>query len=167
MKRTITLSVFDPASIRKAQEQVEYERQRLHDAMVQAIHEIVNLAYARMVSLVPRVFEGLANSITVDFDDEALIGRIIVGEQYGLYVEYGTGVVGAGSPHPLAAEDNYGYDVNGHGEKGWNFYARSLTGAGYQYYHTKGQPPAMYIYGTMKYIEEIAPKIVSERVGNA
>ena len=38
------------------------------------------------------------------------------------YIEFGTGIVGKQSPHELAEEQGWQYDVNQHGEKGWVFY---------------------------------------------
>ena len=41
------------------------------------------------------------------------------------FVEFGTGMVGEDS-HPLADELNYEYDVNNHGEEGWDFYNKKV-----------------------------------------
>lgn len=35
------------------------------------------------------------------------------------WFEYGTGIVGQRNPHPEASMNNYEYDVNNHGSKGW------------------------------------------------
>lgn len=49
------------------------------------------------------------------------------------WFEYGTGIKGARTADPRASGDNYHYDVNAHGGKGW-FY----TGAGGTKVHTRG-----------------------------
>lgn len=42
------------------------------------------------------------------------------------YVEFGVGLTGELSPHKSAGEVNYQYDVNNHGEKGWNWYNEDI-----------------------------------------
>lgn len=41
---------------------------------------------------------------------------------WACYVEFGMGIIGEGSPHPLAGEKDYKYDVNNHGVDGWIYY---------------------------------------------
>lgn len=57
------------------------------------------------------------------------------------FVENGTGVVG--SRHPNTAITGWQYDVNRHGEAGWNY-----LGTDGKYHHTKGMP-AFKIYYTV------------------
>lgn len=40
---------------------------------------------------------------------------------YSAFVEYGTGIVGAGDPHPNAGTDGWQYDINSHGAEGWYY----------------------------------------------
>lgn len=39
----------------------------------------------------------------------------------GAYVEFGVGLVGSNRPHESSYQSNYKYDVNNHGDKGWNW----------------------------------------------
>lgn len=39
----------------------------------------------------------------------------------GAYVEFGVGLVGKENPHKKAKDENYEYDVNNHGKKGWTW----------------------------------------------
>lgn len=38
------------------------------------------------------------------------------------FVEFGTGIIGAESPHPIASEEFWKYDSHEHGENGWYFW---------------------------------------------
>ena len=49
------------------------------------------------------------------------LGILETTEEQMTYIEFGTGIVGKSSPHELADENDYQYDVNAHGEKGWTF----------------------------------------------
>lgn len=40
-------------------------------------------------------------------------------QDYAVFVEFGTGVVGEGNQHPKAGEFGWEYDINGHGDAGW------------------------------------------------
>lgn len=42
------------------------------------------------------------------------------------YIEFGVGLKGQLSPHKSSSEVNYQYDINNHGEKGWNWYNENL-----------------------------------------
>lgn len=54
--------------------------------------------------------------------------------QEATYAEFGTGMIGEGTPHPLN-DLGWEYDVNQHGEKGWRY-----IGQGGKLVHTKGYP---------------------------
>lgn len=59
---------------------------------------------------------------------------IRTGSDHAAFVEFGTGVKGANSPHPSMPWD---YDIRGHGYKGW-------------YYPTKASDPNPYKYRSKK-----------------
>lgn len=46
-------------------------------------------------------------------------GENLWGFDYSMYVEFGTGIVGSGNPHPKLTESGWKYDVNEHGQSGW------------------------------------------------
>lgn len=98
----------------------------------------------------------LLGSITGYFSLENRTGIIRAGAWYAIYVEYGTGIVGAGNPHP----DPWAYDVNNHGEEGWLF-----TGRDGLIYRTRGQPAHPFMYNTEKSLEEICGRVASEVFG--
>lgn len=71
------------------------------------------------------------------------------------FVEFGTGVVGAGSPHPTMP---WAYDVNQHGEKGWVYYDEKQG----RFRWTKGMPSRPYMYNTARQLEEKVVEIARE-----
>lgn len=82
-----------------------------------------------------------------------------VGE-IGMYVEFGTGVVGQRTSHNLRSSANY--DINGHGDKGW-WYPTTETDPnphkwtdpdGVLRAWTKGMPSRPFMYETMLWLQE-------------
>jgi phage gpG-like protein len=71
------------------------------------------------------------------------------------FVEFGTGVVGAASPHPTLP---WQYDVNDHGEKGWVYYDEKQG----RFRWTKGMPSRPYMYLTARQLEEKVGEIVRD-----
>lgn len=89
------------------------------------------------------------------------VGFIRVNAEYGMFVEFGTGIVGkSGTHHP--AEDVFGweYDVNNHGEVGWIF----PTDDG-SYRRTRGQESRPFMYETALQLRDEFPAIVKEVFG--
>lgn len=60
-------------------------------------------------------------------------------------VEFGTGMVGGMDEHPLANEENYQYDVNNHGEEGWDFFFY-YDGEKYDYKNYTGYKGKSFLY---------------------
>ena len=94
------------------------------------------------------------------------------GENYAWYVEYGTGAVGAQSPHPEAGTAGWEYDVNGHGDEGW-FYPfgksrkhklRLNPATGKYQPWTDGEPAKPFMYDSRQHIQnrEVADRIMRE-----
>ena len=98
----------------------------------------------------------LADSIHGYFDPDSHVGFIRAECWYAIYVEYGTGVVGAGSygdpSHPAAGEHGWYYDVNHHGENGW-VYFNEREG---KVMRTKGQPSHPFMYNTFRELQQKA-----------
>lgn len=74
-----------------------------------------------------------------------------------VWFEFGTGFEGANSPYPNDNEpDNYEYDVNAHGAKGWYFKqtgAIDIPNGKYtvkkSWVHTKGYSGELYLYNAL------------------
>ena len=48
-------------------------------------------------------------------------------DERAVYAEFGTGVIGEETPHPLADEVDYYYNLNGYETRGWNFYNKEAN----------------------------------------
>lgn len=101
----------------------------------------------------------LESSISGYFSPSLGVGIIKAGAPYAVYVEFGTGIVGSGSPHPAPA--GWQYDVNAHGESGW-WYFNDNTG---RVQWTKGMPSRPFMYNTAKQLENEC-KIIAREVFN-
>lgn len=88
----------------------------------------------------------------------------MTGAGYVVYLEYGTGIVGAtaGTAHPdTSAWDGFeGYDINGHGTKGWWYPTdesdpnpiKRIGDDGILRAWTAGQIPKPFMYNTFRYV---------------
>lgn len=95
---------------------------------------------------------GLKSGIFVEYSPTNFSIRVFKqdpenGENYALYVEYGTGIVGQGSPHPVP----WAYDINDHGEKGWTYFKEG------SWHHTRGMPARPYMYDTIRWVRSYSP----------
>lgn len=78
------------------------------------------------------------------FKTETAIGKVHSTARHSAFCEFGTGVVGAGSPHPDPIP-GWIYDVNEHGEEGWFYYDKNGVKR-----WTKGMPSRPYMYDTAR-----------------
>lgn len=142
---------LDPASIQQAIDEVQqYKKQlkdRLNELMTMLVDQGVEIAKVQIASM-DAVYTGdLQNSIEGAFDPGTGIGIIKAGALYAVYVEFGTGVVGAGSPHP--APEGWKYDMNNHGESGW-WYFNTRDG---KWHWTQGMKSRPFMYNTARQLE--------------
>ena len=93
----------------------------------------------------------LADRIQGFFDASSRVGFLRADCWYAVYVEFGTGVVGAGNSHPEPAA-GWIYDVNHHGETGW-VYFNEREG---KVMRTKGQPSHPFMYNTFRELQQKA-----------
>lgn len=121
-------------------------------AVVKRITEDGAKQAQELVSYMNAVDTGeLMGSIVGEAQEKRGVIRATAG--HAAYVEFGTGVVGAGSPHPVGWE----YDIHGHGEKGWNY-----IGDDGRLHWTKGMPSRPYMWDTAQMLAEAVPDIVAE-----
>lgn len=91
----------------------------------------------------------------------APVGFIRVNAEYGMFVEFGTGIVGEnGNHHPAESAFGWEYDVNQHGEVGWLFPADDGT-----YRRTRGQESRPFMYETALKLRDEFPAIAREVFG--
>lgn len=101
----------------------------------------------------------LESSISGYFSPSTGVGIIKAGAPYAVYVEFGTGVVGASAPHP--APTGWAYDVNGHGESGWWYYNPNDG----RVHWTKGMESRPFMYNTVRELEQICVSVAKEVFG--
>lgn len=89
--------------------------------------------------------------------------KLIVSADAGFaaYVEFGTGIVGAGSPHPEASEKGVKYDRNKHGERGWVYFKND------KFRRTRGQTSKPFMYETAQQIPDVAMEALGRQLTNA
>lgn len=153
---------LDPKSIESAinelqayKEEVELRVKLLIETLVARGAEI---ARAKIVEFDVVDKGNLLNSVESIL--EGNVGYIRVNSEYGIFVEFGTGIVGDGSPHTLAGEFDWQYDVNNHGEAGWHFPADDGS-----WPITKGQPSRPFMYETAQQLRAELPSIIKEVFG--
>lgn len=84
-------------------------------------------------------------------------GFVVSTATHSIFCEFGTGVVGANSPHPDIALAGWSYDVNQHGELGWWYIGRDG-----QAHWTKGMPSRPYMYETARMLRNMVVPIAKE-----
>jgi len=92
-----------------------------------------------------------------------------VGSKFALYVEYGTGIVGANNSHP--SPKGWVYDVNSHGEQGWMYPTNESDPNptkkmhdGQWYAWTKGQKSKPFMYNTWLWGRRSATQIIRKNM---
>lgn len=117
----------------------------------------VEISKAKIIEL-GAVDDGeLLNSLSGKLYKEGNKGIIFTDCLHACFVEFGTGVQGAVSPHPNPI-DTWEYDTNGHGEDGWYYYDEKQGRIRF----TKGMPSRPFMYETAKELEQRAVEIARE-----
>ena len=146
--------VLTPESIKNAIDEIN----RLNDDLSRALAMLAaklmeqGVEVAKMeVAQMSAVYTGdLYENIFGFYNETTHTGVIFVDEsvKYAVYVEYGTGMVGAWNPHPQAGELGINYGAN-HGYEGW-VYKNDRDG---EWYWTRGMPARPFMYNTMRDLE--------------
>ena len=119
--RKIKVSLFHlyPA-IKELRDLLENIPKLARDLVEIMCREGVEIAKANVVRMGIVDTGDLLESIHYAISGNGTYGVIRVDSDHGLYVEFGTGVVGSLDPHPQASPSQY--DVNGHGWDGWYYF---------------------------------------------
>lgn len=85
---------------------------------------------------------------------------IVVADEEALFIEYGTGIVGEGEPHPdpQTVGKYDAYDSQGHGYDGWVYIKNG------RYRWTAGQESKPFMYHTWLYVERNASRIIRRNI---
>ena len=99
---------------------------------------------------------------------------ITMGSEYAMFVEYGTGIVGANFSHPNLTGIAWQYDVNSHGDSGWwyptdasdpNPSKRFREGSGWWAW-TAGQASRPFMYMTWKWGSQHVTQIIEKDIND-
>lgn len=162
MKEKISIDVFSRRSISNAINALKEKQDKLEGARRRTVEQLTQMGYEYMMQIIKTESGELAGSITWEYDTEKKTGRIKIGSDYAIFVEYGTGIVGASNPHPEPAP-GWSYDVNEHGEKGWTYWDAKQQ----RYRWTRGQPASAFVYRTYQYMKDNAGEVLRVNLGNA
>lgn len=163
---------LDPESIEAAAREIEKIADQLRNAMRALVERLMEegVSHAKIeIATLNAVDTGsLMASIGMGaYDPQTRTGVVYAGGYHAFYVEFGTGVVGAGSPHPGIASGEIGsfsvmgengntytkYGTYKHKNDGWVY----MNDKG-QFRWTKGYEARPFMYNTFKHLEQIAPR---------
>ena len=148
------IDIFNLSSIKEAKSEILELQNRIQEQTELSVKQLTQLGYEYMQSIVKVDTGELSSSISWDFNTKENKGIIKVGTKYAIFVEFGTGIVGATSPHPKAY--NWQYDVNSHGENGWWYYDEKMGKLRW----TKGQAASAFVYKTLEFMKKEAAGIL-------
>lgn len=160
--KTLTIDLTDSKSLANALNYFIGARQDVDVAAGEAIEALCAEGEKIAKSLVPVDSGELRDSITHETTshDYRIVGTITAGTKHAMFVEFGTGVVGAqhGYIGSLTSAGGWEYDINGHGDSGW-VYPKNGT-----FYHTRGQASKPFMYETAREISMRAKEILNEYI---
>ncbi len=176
-KKTITINVFDPASIKRAIAELEAYKKTLEDAGMEIARRLGQIGYDVAFSVMSgHVFSGeTSESLAVTERDDGVV-VLSAQSQALLFFEFGAGVkYGAG--HPWDDDTGYGpgtYPGNGHWDdpEGWWFptddprliirTSKDENGNEQGWGHSYGNRPYMPFYKADKAMKEALIKTAEE-----
>ena len=161
-KRVIKFTLDEKDIDRAITEVTQFKNELLEKCkqLVEALTEHGAEVARLQVRKLDAVYSGeLMNSIDGYYSSNSNVGIIRAGAYYAAYVEFGTGVVGSRAPHP--DPQNWQYDVNQHGDKGWVYYDDENG----QFRWTKGFKSRPFMYNTAMQLEKECLKIAQDVFG--
>lgn len=170
--RTIDMDL-SPQSINNAIREISAFQRQLRDQCEDLVKNLVaqgiEIAKMQVISM-DALFTGFTEqSIQGVYFAEERCGIIYSDVPQALFVEYGTGYVGAGKTgfetYPGTYASGYKPDEMGHGSKGWWYPApwgwyipKKGKGKGVTFAWTRGMPARPFMYNTLRMLEEVAEK---------
>lgn len=159
MRKVIRMGLNE-RDITRAMNEIVLTKRRIEKRTEQLVRRLTEdgaeIARVQIASLGAVYTGALLGSIEGFYDPQTRVGIIRANTPYAVYVEYGTGIVGAGSPHP--EPEGYVYDVNGHGEAGWTYWNPNDQ----RFHLTAGMPARPFMYNTREQLREECQRIAKE-----
>jgi len=156
-KKTITINLNQPQSIKDAIKALEDQKAKLDERLANRIRSLIEWGKQRELEYLGMFVSDktgvLRESIATDFKEEIMTGYIQVGDadpnvkaqKAGFFVEFGTGIKGAQDPHPTGKGE---YD-----QKQWVYFDPDLE----EFFTTTGQASKPFVYYTyMELLKKIA-----------
>lgn len=161
MNKRIVIKLSED-SISKAIREVEKCKGELKNKVHLLIEKLtdygVEVAKAQVRELGAFYTGELEESITGYYSPSTQVGIIKTDVPYAVYVEFGTGVVGKDSSHPVADLEGWRYDINNHGEAGWLYFNERDQ----KWHWTKGMESRPFMYNTLQILERESVRIAKE-----
>lgn len=112
----------------------------------------------------------IGNDINIEISEDGI--SISVNNDYAVFVEYGTGIVGDSFQHPKANEYGWIYDINSHGESGWYYPTTEsdpnpykwVSPQGGLYAWTRGMPSRPFMYQTWLWARRSSTQIINKNI---
>lgn len=164
MKRKVIKVRLDPDSVAQAitelqmyKEDVERRVRLLVETLTDRGAEIVRAKVVDMDAVRTGELLESVGSYLFAFGGDP-VGFIRINAEYGMFVEFGTGIVGKNNAkHPAHSAFDWEHDVHDHGDLGWWY-----PGDDGKAHWTKGQPSRPFTYEAAEQLKAEFPKIVKE-----
>ena len=173
------------ASIQQAIYDLAAAYEKIYDAIGKLIESLAKVEGVTVAKLnlmqatgsMDEVVSGIGESIQGVYYPEERCGYIFSDNPQAVYLEYGTGIIGAANFHVGAAigestppvmvyttKDGRArtytkYDTYEHGSEGWVYYNDMGEAV-----RTLGEPAGMFLYNTLKWLRERAPEAFVEQL---
>jgi hypothetical protein len=131
------------------------------DKGLKRLEELANARLQQEMRMYGLSYSNIAGNVIIQ---RVANGFEIVALGYVVYIEFGTGVVGANHPHPNPSEwDGFqGYDINAHGDDGWWYPTdqsdpnpvKWIREDGVLMAWTKGQIAKPFLHNTWRYVRQ-------------
>lgn len=173
------------ASVQQAIYDLAAAYEKIYDAIGKLIESLAKVEGVTVAKLnlmqatgsMDEVVSGIGESIQGVYYPEERCGYIFSDNPQAVYLEYGTGIIGAANFHVGAAigestppvmvyttKDGRArtytkYDTYEHGSEGWVYYNDMGEAV-----RTLGEPAGMFLYNTLKWLRERAPEAFVEQL---
>lgn len=153
--------------------ELEQKLTNLETVMEEAFVEIAEMVYARLILNIESYgLSRLVSSASVEILSDGF--EVKVSDKSAMFIEFGTGIVGANSPHPKPIRGNWIYDTGGHGERGWYYPTTESDPNPWKHYYngklygfTKGVQSRPYMYKTWLYGTQVISPVVNKHIRRA
>lgn len=165
MGKVITFSLDSSSvgmAVNEMEQYIDEVRKMLRELAERLATEGVSIASMQVASMGAVDTGELQSSFVGFYDEHSHVGVLRANCLYAVFVEYGTGIVGAYGPkHPPfdpEIDASWQHDASGHGENGW-YYIDDKDG---KRHWTRGMPSRPFFYETYKELQVLAKSLAAE-----